>query len=202
MKRKALSLLLMIGGAVLLAGCGALPITVDLKPTLEKSGADRGSFTEALNLPPGTNLGSLSEVSFELPDENGLEVRFEVPDLPARPAGLELDYAVRLDYQIACVDGLGGQARASAYLAGESPPWEAPLEGAEASAELAPEGSLRLEGQASLTPEQIDAVLSGKVVLGLKLEFRDLKGTVREGCTPEISGSYQIERALIKIRFL
>ena len=201
MKRKALALLL-IGGAVLLAGCGALPVTVDLLPALQSSGSASGSLSQPLNLPPGSELGDLEGKTLWLPDQEGLAVSYEVPALPAEPASLEFDYAVRLDYAVTCVDGLRGQATASLYLSGESPPWDAPLEGAEASVALKPEGSLRLEGHTSLTPEQIDAVLSGKVVLGLRLEFRDLEGTVSESCTPEIEGAYQIERAVLKIRFL
>ena len=193
--------LLLIGGAILLAGCGAVPLTVDLSPILQKAEAAQGSFSQPLSVPPGTKLDGLDGQTFFIPSEEGLAVSFEVPDLPKTPTSMTFEYAARVDYTLTCVENLEGELTARAFLAGESPPWNTPIEGSEVRIPLQSEGHLNLEGTAWLSPEQLQAVLSGKVVLGLQLSLESPSGVVLDNCTPEIQGTYKIERAVLKIQF-
>ena len=195
-------ILLLSAMALALAACGPLPVTVDLLPALKDAGLDRMTFDETLNVPANTDLGETRELSLDLPGPDGFTVHFPAPDLPASPASLVLDFKARVDYAFACVSGLGGTLQATGYLAPEPPPWDAPLNGLAAEVELEPSGSFVLEGRAELDRDQINAILSGQATLGVRIELERLTGQTGEDCTLAVSGSYEIERAVIEARFL
>lgn len=193
--------------AVFLAACGPLPIPIDLLPALKQGGYDHDTFTQTLPVPPGATL---EDQTVRFPNENGFDLNFEVPSLPATPASLVLDYRADFSYRVDCVDNLGGKIRAQAYLAGDSAElWNSPLEGAAVSADLDAQGSLRLSGQARLTQAQLDAVMTGHAVLGLELATQNIRGQassdpacVQAGQTQvKISGEYHIQRAVVEVRF-
>ncbi len=194
--------------ALFLAACGPLPITIDLLPTLKQNGYDQKSFSRPVAVPPGTPL---NDQDLKLPDANGFAFDFEVPSLPARPASLVLDYRARLDYGIECLNDLGGTAIAQVYLAGDPQNlWQSPLEGADASAAVKQQGTLTLEGSARLSQAQLQAVLDGHLVLGVELKTQGLTGQPssdpacqQNGQTlVKFTGRYQIERAVVEVRFL
>jgi hypothetical protein len=193
--------------ALFLAACGPLPIPIDLLPALKQGGYDQGTFTKPLTVPPGTPL---KDQTVLFPDGNGFDLRFDVPSLPANPASLVLDYQADFSYRVDCVDSLGGKIQAQAYLAKDSASlWNSPLEGAAVTANLAPEDTLRLSGQARLSQAQLDAVMSGHAVLGLALSTENASGQassdsacVQNGQTQvRISGEYRIQRAVVEVRF-
>ncbi len=194
-------LLLLIPLALAAAACGPLPVTVDLLPPLRDAGLDRQTFSQSLEIPPNTDLSTIGNRSLNLPSDDGLTVTFPAPDLPASPASLVLDFKARVDYAISCVNGLGGTLRATGYLAPEPPPWNAPLEGLATEIALESDGGFTLEGRAALDRDQIDAILSGQATLGVRIELEGLTGQTGD-CTPEVSGSYEIKRAVIEARFL
>ncbi len=194
--------LLLIPLALAAAACGPLPVTVDLLPPLQDAGLDRQTFSQSLDIPPNTDLSTIGNRTLNLPSDDGLTVEFPAPNLPARPASLVLDFKAQVYYEFDnCVSDLGGTLRATGYLAPEPPPWDAPLNGLSTEIALEPSGSLVLEGRAALDRDQIDAILSGQVTLGVQIELEGLTGQTGD-CTPEVSGSYEIKRAVIEARFL
>lgn len=200
--------LLLAALALAAAGCGPLPVTIDLLPVLEEKGYDQQPFSEAVRTAPGT---ALSDLLLRIPDENGYALTFPLPDLPASPTSLVLDYRADLEYQIGCIDNLGGEIEAQVFLAGPSSDlWTQPLEGARVQAEIRYHDTLTLKGRASLTQDQLDAVLQGSLVLGVEFRTSGLSGQasndpacLRNGeVEVTVSGNYQIERAVIEARFL
>ncbi len=194
--------------ALVMAACGPLPVTIDLLPTLKQNGYDHGSFSETVAVAPGTEL---TDQDLKLPDENGYAFTFQVPNLPATPSSLVLNYEVELGYQVACIDNLAGQIQAQIYLAGPSADlWANPLKGASVLATIRNQDTLTLKGQAGLSQDQIDAVLNGSLVLGIELKTEGLSGQastdaacIQDGETQvTISGEYQIKQAVIEARFL
>ena len=182
--------------AALFAGCGALPITIDLKKSIEPS----GTFAYPLS---GAPLASGEAIKLYLPDAEGLTLSFEPPSLPAEPASLVLDYRVRLNYEVTCTNALSGDLTARVYLAKDAASlWQSPVEGAEVSLPLTSSGEVVLEGKAGLTPEQIDALLSGEARAGVEAELRLAEVELSDpACEPEIRGSYEVDRLLLEIRF-
>ena len=194
--------------ALVMAACGPLPVTIDLLPTLKQNGYDHGSFSETVAVAPGTEL---TDQDLKLPDENGYAFTFQVPDLPATPSSLVLNYEVELGYQVACIDNLDGQIQAQIYLAGPSADlWASPLQDAGVLTTIRNQDTLTLKGQAQLNQDQIDAVLNGSLVLGIELKTEGLSGQastdaacIQDGETQvTISGEYQIKQAVIEARFL
>ena len=203
MKEKAyLKLLPLLALVFLLAGCGTLPIKIDLLPTLKNYGYDQGSFSKTFEAQSGATL--TEDLEFRLPDDTGYSFTFEVPELPATPASMALNYKINIGYQIECIEGLTGEIAAQVYLSGEpSKLWDSPLEGATTRIAIQDRGDLNLEGKTFLTQEQLEAVLNGSLVLGIELKTENLSGKVRDGCSQvEISGQYSIKQAIIEIRFL
>ncbi len=197
MKRFSILFALVLG----LSACGPLPITIDLLPPIQDAGLAEKSYNRPLEIEPGTDLSSLGTIAIELPDENGLDLTFPAPPLPARPTSLIFDFAVRLGYSLTCVEALDGTITLRGYLAPEGPPWNDPIEGLSLSASLKGSDEVLLEGRAGLTPAQIEAILNGQVNLGLRLTIEDLAGRTQD-CTPNLSFFYRIERATIEARFL
>jgi len=193
--------LLLAALALAAAACGPLPVTVDLLPPLRDAGLDQQTFNQSLDVPPNTDLSTIGNLTLNLPSDDGLTVEFPAPNLPASPASLVLDFKARVDYAFDCVSGLGGTLRATGYLADEPPPWDAPLNGLATEITLEPSGGFVLEGRAELDRNQINAILSGQATLGVRIELEGLTGQT-ENCTPSVSGSYEIERAVIEARFL
>ena len=197
--------------ALVMAACGPLPVTIDLLPTLKQNGYDHGSFSKTVAVPPGTEL---TDQNLKIPDENGYAFTFQVPDLPATPSSLVLNYEVELGYQVACIDNLGGQIQAQIYLAGPSADlWANPLQDAGVLTTIRNQDTLTLKGQAQLSQDrqdQIDAVLNGSLVLGIELKTEGLSGQastdaacIQNGETQvTIFGEYQIKQAVIEARFL
>ena len=194
--------LLLSAIALVAAACGSLPVTINLLPTLEKAGLDHKEFDEPLNdVPANTDLSEIGSLTLDLPDADGLTLNFPAPNLPAVPASMAFDFRVHLRYAFTCVSGLGGTLKATGYLSPDSPPWDSPLAGVSAQAELKESGDLVLEGRAELTREQINAILAGQATIGFRIELTGLQGQTGD-CTPRISGSYKIERATVEVRFL
>ena len=193
--------------AFFLAACGPLPITIDLMPSLQQNGYDRGSATQTVAVPPGAQL---SDQDLKVPDANGYRFTFEVPNLPASPASLVFDYQATLDYQLACIDNLGGTLNAQVYLAGDAAQlWQSPLDGAQVSAPVKSQDTLTLKGSARLSQAQLDAVLNGSLVLGVELKTQGLTGqaSIDPACQQngqtqvKFSGQYQIQKAVVEVRF-
>ncbi len=193
--------LFLIPLALVFSACGPLPVTVDLLPALRDAGLDQQAFHRALDVPQNTDLSTIGNLALNLPSDDGLTVEFPAPNLPASPASLVLDFKARVNYNFDCVSGLGGTLRATGYLAPEPPPWDAPLSGLATEITLEPSGGFVLEGRAALDRDQIQAILSGQATLGIRIELEGLTGQT-ENCTPTVSGSYEIERAVIEARFL
>ena len=192
--------------AVLLLGlvaCGPLPITVDLLPSLQEAGLAQDEFSFELDVPPGTDLSG-QDFDLKLPDDDGMAFDVEPPTMPATPASMVLDFSALFDYQLDCVEGLGGYMTVGAYLApDEDALWESPLAGTEKRVELRDSDSLELSGRASLTSEQMDAVLSGHAVLGVRVVSDELEGksSTNPSCKVTLSGDYQIQKAVLEVRF-
>ena len=181
-----------------------MPIRIDLLPELKKYNYNEGTFTQSIDAQPGMEFNKDVE-DFKLPDEDGYTVSFQVPNLPANPKSMTLDYKVGVGYQIKCAEDLGGNITAQVYLAGDSHElWSSPLNGATTSATIDAKGTgtLDLEGSAKLTDKQLNAVLNGSLVLGLRLKTQGLTGKVSENCNQvQITGKYTIDKAMIEIRF-
>ena len=206
--RRIKALLVILLGLGLLTACGGIPIEFDLLKFIPDQ-YKRGSFgTEILKDLDEGEEAKEEEVVVQLPEEDededgepdGITIEFTPPEnLPKLPVGVSFDFAVRVDYRITCVENPSGTIAVALYLADSPPPFREEWLLSSASAELeGAEGSFTAAIKGNLSKEQLEAVRQGKVVLGMEARLV-LSGKKGEGCTSEIQGEYEIERA--KVRF-
>jgi len=172
MKRIILALV----GLLTLAACSVAPITIDVLPML---GDDASGSRQITNAGP---------VEMLLPSAEGLQVSgYDIP--PARPATVALDYALNL-----WRDGqMEGNVTVTFYLAAnESDLWQAESQlGDPLTVNLA-ETAQTFSGTLELNSAQIDALMSGNMVIGAKLS-----GTA----TGQATISYEFTKLLLKVTF-
>lgn len=171
-------LLLFLGLALTLASCSLAPITIDLLPTLQENEADSGSY----------RVQSAGDLDLKLPDASGYAVSgYEVPAV--RPNQVKLDYALRIEQD----GGLSGDAELRFYLAPAGADlWSAAEQlGVPVAVDL-DQTSTTLSGSLELSPEQIDALMSGSLTVGARIS-----GTASGAATV----SYRFERLVLKVAF-
>ncbi|HGY08825.1 MAG TPA: hypothetical protein ENK37_02065 [Oceanithermus profundus] len=170
-------LLLALVGLLALAACSMAPITIDVLPML---GDDASGSRQ---------IASAGPVEMLLPGPDGRQVSgYEVP--PIRPATVALDYALDLQR-----DGqMEGDVTVTFYLAAsESDLWKAESQLGEPLAVSLAETAQTLSGTLELNGAQIDALMSGNMVIGAKLT-----GTA----TGQATISYEFTKLLLKVTFI
>ena len=169
-------ILLALVGLLTLAACSMAPITIDVLPML----GDDASGSQ--------QIASAGPVEMMLPSPEGEQVSgYQVP--PMRPATVALDYA--LDLQ---VDGeMTGSVTVTFYLAASKDDlWKSESQIGEPKSVNLSEAAQTLSGTLELNGAQIDALMSGNMVIGAKLT-----GTA----TGQATISYEFTKLLLKVAF-
>ncbi len=146
-------LLLALVGLLTLAACSMAPITIDVLPML---GDDAGGRQQLAGGGPAEML---------LPGPEGRRVSgYEVPQ--AHPATVVLDYAVDLQID----SRMEGELTVAFYLAAsESDLWKSESRLGEPKPVDLSEASQTVSGALELNDRQVDALMSGSMVIGAKL---------------------------------
>ena len=173
-------ILLFLSLSLTLAACSLAPITIDLLPALEQNDADTGSHTV-------TATGNLD---LKLPDASGYEVSdYEVPSL--QPNQVELEYRLELTQD----GGLSGDVELRFYLAPATQAdelWTGDWQLGGAIAVDLSETTETYSGRLELSPQQIDALMSGGIRIGARV-FGAANGTA--------TVDYRFERLVLKVAF-